>query len=207
MVTILQLINLIDTYKIDTSKKIREVKIVLGEEGYSGVCWDEDYCINHSSIDIYKEFKEVAFIMNDLSYKCSELFVLGLILGDNKLAIEFLDGLRKIKDGFYKFIEYIYYEHGIVFINRVEKKKCFELFDKNGYKVTDVMIIGSKPYLSCINKMKSSVPATGKLIHCSSYNLGSDPEDYAKTWITHDDNRIKKISNHSKTSFNKFIII
>ena len=104
-------------------------------------------------IDVYEKFEYYSFLLdNKCDYIGSDTLVWNILCGgsiDIKKFFNFCKGLSKeeYKVSMLKIVNYLFFNDGIVLINRDKNKKCFEVF-KN-YKVDDVLFVGpSVPYKS-----------------------------------------------------------
>ena len=156
--------------------------------------------------EIYNVFGPVAFIPEDFSLTTpSQLFILGILFNNIKKAALFLktikDRIANKEDFFFRLINYLYCEKGIVLVNRSYNSTNFK-YMFNNYKIDDVLIIGTYSSNKRFIDARSEKTKLGTIMHCSPKNQ-QFPE-YMSTWFLYDDLRIKKVENIDKTSFEKY---
>lgn len=199
--TIDDLINDIENMDSTEKTELDELKVIIGQNGFNGFCDDERYALT-SPIDIYKTFKEVAFIEEKFNLAASEIFVVGLLFGNLNIAAKFIDCAKKKGLHYSKFVEFLYYKHHIVLVNRKSKAIRFKVFDTKF--VTDVLNVGGTLCDSVIKHLskKNKKVRMGQCLHCSPKVMNTDR--YFRLWFLNDDSSINSIGKFLKTSFNEF---
>ena len=206
--TIKELLKEIEEFDLKNAKEPKDIRIILGKDVYGGpkARTIEPFC-KATKIDFYKKFGQVAFIIDDLAFQPSELYVLGVLLRSLDKAVTFLEGLKTIDEGYEKFINYLYYTKHIVLINREGNASKFEVFKHRN--VTDVLIVGSKTSKRALKNLKENKNIKmSKCVHCSPKNQGKDDNDeYYTTWFKYDDKYLEKVDDLKQTSLNSFFIL
>lgn len=205
--TVDELIKEIEYFIPDYSKQPESLKLIIGQEGYNGVCDDEKYCLN-SEIKYYKRFKEVAFLLESMVPAPSELFILSVLFSSIDNAVEFLDKITTIKEPYVKTVEFLYFKYGIILINRKGKYRRFDIFKNEN--VTDILNIGLKPCPTIISHLNKclNIPKGSSCLHCSPFNMATSFKSYFNIWFRKDEKSLKKIDGLSgNTSFKDFSIL
>lgn len=205
--TIDDLINEINGYSANGKSEPTNIKILLGYDVYNpNNRVVESYC-KSTNISIYKDFEQVAFLMEDLSFQSSEIFVLGLMLRSLDAASIFLDKLKNISYGYVKFVEYLYYEKGIVLINRNTKSNLFK--NMKSKPITHVLNIGKEMCKKVYKELsKHSGIKMAQCLHCSPINLASLNRDkYYSIWFKYEDIYLNQIQIAPMLSLKDFYIL
>ncbi len=148
-----------------------------------------------NKLDVYKTFGHCAFIISKwkTANKNSESCVWALLLNCSTLeSKDFLNEIkaRKLES---KLIEWLYFKHGVVMVNRQNHNPCFFVFKKKN--VTHVLITSDRSYTRILNNFDSKTKVA-IVQHPSPKNWGLKNS----FWFKHSD----KTSKEAKTKKNAF---
>lgn len=186
------------------------IKVISGQDRYN----DKSTSRGQTSISVpaytmfddYTTFNEIAFFTHGNLTPVTLIHIISLLFGSYDRAIEFIHLLNTNNPQitFYQFAKYLYYEKGIMFINRDKIISSASLpFRK---KISHILDIGEKD-IDCtqnVAKVRKSIKY-GQILHCSSKQQYH--RDMFNTWYQFDNNAIKNIlPNNSKVNFSDFHI-
>lgn len=102
----------------------------------------------------------------------------------------------------YKLIFYLYYEHGIVLVNRVNHNALFKHFEN--INVTDVLITGSNSYKWILQSFNPNNTRVGIVEHPS---LNNQIGDAVNIWDRFNSDRVQRYENFEKVLLDSFTAI
>lgn len=147
-------IELINAYKPSFIEP-KEIKIIFGISDYFTRIQKFD-----TEIKAYELFGSVAFLLNNrCDFISSESRIWNILLGfNNAKTKQFLWRIKssypngkKTRINFIKLIQYLYFEKGLLLLNREKKEnKCFEYFKNKN--VVDVLFVGTSYKYKSLSK-------------------------------------------------------
>ena len=150
------LIYEIKYYKIPENKEDKQLNLILGQQ--KGKSNDQSYYKENGTISYYMLFEEFAFLSrNDVRINSSETKVFSMLLNcsleDSKWFLKNI----KLLDLVQPCIDYLYYEHNILMINKLGKSNLFtDLFKKD--KVKNLLILGEETRISILKSIYKDCP-------------------------------------------------
>jgi hypothetical protein len=184
-----------------------KILLIAGQDSYSNPKKYGQVSLSSKQYTMFGDyigFTEIAFLTHNTKTPDSLVLIMGLFFGSIDDASKFIHMLKANGKNFYDFAKFLYYEKGIMLVNRNQldsstQKKLYP-------KVIGILDVGrrdSKNTVEAISKMTKI--KYGYVVHCSTI------QQYDKkrfdAWYRFDDNAIEqsKFSN-PKISFKDFII-
>lgn len=188
------------SFRIKLSKHFKHkeptsFKMIIGESPYP------NQQILNNPISLFGRYtltNEIAFFTQDSEPTDLLVKILSLILKSHDKAIRLLMNLEKFKLNHVDIASYLYYKHGLLFINRsaISNQNQNQLFNK----VTDALILGSNN-ISILNTVFTAFPQIryGTIVHPST--KASPHPTYFPFWVLHDYSQVQSNNNLDVTTF------